>query len=166
MHGLILALADRAEEGLVILDELVRSDPTVFEHHGIRALVLAKLGRYDEAAKSNALAAQLSEGHPFYLANQVLDLQRAGRPEEARGVREQALQALEAIPSHEARCFLAIADGDLESAVASTEAAADERSPMVLWFRSWSGCEPLWEHPRFEALVRRIWPDEFEQRGD
>jgi tetratricopeptide (TPR) repeat protein len=165
MHGVILVIADRAEEALVLLDELVRSDPTVFEHHSIRALALAKLGRYDEAAESNALAAQLSGGHPLYLATQALDLQRAGRPADARRVGEQAQQALEAISNHEARCILAIGDGDLESAAAAAEAAADARSPMVLWFRSWPGCEPLWDHPRFEALVRRIWPDEFEQQG-
>jgi TolB-like protein len=165
MHGVILVIADRAEEALVLLDELVRSDPTVFEHHSIRALALAKLGRYDEAAESNALAAQLSGGHPLYLATQALDLQRAGRPADARRVGEQAQQALEAIPNHEARCILAIGDGDLESAAAAAEAAADARSPMVLWFRSWPGCEPLWDHPRFEALVQRIWPDEFEQQG-
>ncbi len=160
MHALILVLAGRPAEALPILDELLRTHPTVFEHHGVLAAAHSSLGRHDEAAASYATAARLADDYPFYLAMQAVELQKAGRSPDAESVKSQTRDALTSIPSHEARAVLAIADSNLNLAAAEAEAAAEARSPVVLWLRSYPGCEPLRDHPRFVDLVHRIWPQE------
>ncbi len=57
--------------------------------------------------------------------------------------------------------MIAVMEGDLDRALDHLEAGAENRSPIAPWFRNISVLgSPFEDHPRFEAVNRRIFGSE------
>jgi TolB-like protein/Flp pilus assembly protein TadD len=161
--GLSLFFGDRPEEGLRVLREAIERDPSFFELHFSLGVCLLHAGRLEEGVLALRKAAERS-GHPWPTLFHALSLRLAGRDDEAHEVIRRIGQssAPEGHPDHigpSALAIAALAEGDLESAVAHMEEAAERRAPSVLYLRTIVTYPGLREHAGFQALNRRIWAE-------
>jgi len=153
--------AGRPEEGERLAREAIRFSPS--SPHGRFALgyALDLQGRLEEAADEFRKAAELSPDVALWPALQGLCLYRAGR-------KEEGLEMLDALAARAERTYVdglllssrAIALGDVEGALERLEEAYEQRAFLLLWIRAIPRYGRLRSHPRFVALLRRIWPDE------
>lgn len=140
--GVLLAQAldgaNRRNEGLQILGQVLAGEPRFFRARLLQAELLEKSRRWREAAEAYGLAAQENPNATELRMRQASALLGADRPEEAKAV---LLQVIEAKPTDlQARYLLAQTQremGDGEGAEATARALmqiapADVRGPVVL----------------------------------
>ena len=153
--------AGRPEEAERLGRDAVRHAPDSPHAHFALGYALDALGRYLEAADEFGKAAKLSTEVALWRTLQGVSLHRGGRTEEAaaliEGVESQARR--EYVDGVLLSSF-ALLRGDVESAIDRLERAYDERAFLLLWLRAIPRYRSLRSHPRFMALLRRIWPDD------
>ena|GEM_PF-3297196 len=85
-------LKTRLDEALVLVDSAIEQDGKFFSYHDTRALVLARLERWEEAERSSRLAVEFEE-HPIALDHLGDILWLRGKKEAARIQWERAVTA-------------------------------------------------------------------------
>jgi TolB-like protein/Flp pilus assembly protein TadD len=160
--GLSLYFAGDRERGKRLLREGIEQHPVFFDLPNFLAMALKREGRYEEAARWFARTSELTGHHPVFEALHASTLRLAGSDGEAERILCR-LRDSEDDPRIDsiARTIVAVAERDLESAVGHFNAAADQRLPLVFWFRP--GLLELEfppDHPGVRALWRRLWPDD------
>lgn len=118
---------------------------------------LQQQGRLDEAVAEFARASSMAPDNPVMQAALGQALARAGRTEEAR----QILASLEELSDREfveasLFAFLWMGLGETDRAIDCLEDACDQGSRFVAFLATWSLYDPLRDHPRWPALLRRV----------
>jgi TolB-like protein len=161
--GFARHLGGHREEGLEILRAAAARDPGSFDLEHIRGWCLMEEQRFLEAAEAFGAGGHLTGGHPYLLAARAVALHHGGLEEQAAGL-VSAIREL--TPKRHVTpmlsAYLALVDGDPDAVVAHLWTAAEERSHTVLWFRAVRLFRhALAGHPRWRALLHRIWPADF-----
>jgi tetratricopeptide (TPR) repeat protein len=99
----------------------------------------------------------MASGNPVMQAALGQALARAGRTEEARKI----LASLEEQSDREfveasLFAFLWMGLGEMDRAIDCLEEACDQGSRFVAFLATWSLYDPLRDHPRWPALLRRV----------
>ncbi|HSO21314.1 MAG TPA: tetratricopeptide repeat protein, partial [Chondromyces sp.] len=160
--GLSLYFAGDRERGKRLLREGIEQHPVFFDLPNFLAMALKREGRFEEAARWFARTSELTGHHPVFEALRASTLRLAGSDGEAERILGR-LRDSEDDPRIDsiARTIVAVAERDIESAVGHFNAAADQRLPLVFWFRpGLLDLEFSPDHPGVEALWRRLWPDD------
>ncbi|HYU32256.1 MAG TPA: winged helix-turn-helix domain-containing protein [Thermoanaerobaculia bacterium] len=153
--GMVLCFArdPAAEEQLRRTLEL---DPSFAYARFELGVALQQQGRLDEAVAELRLASSMAPDSPVMQAALGQVLARAGRTEEARTI----LAVLEDRATREPVeaslfAFLWTGLGERERAIDCLEEACREGSRFVAFLATWSIYDPLRDHPRWPALLRR-----------
>jgi DNA-binding winged helix-turn-helix (wHTH) protein/tetratricopeptide (TPR) repeat protein len=117
---------------------------------------LQQQGRLDDAVAELGLASTMAPDNPVMQAALGQALARAGRTEEARKI----LASLEEQSDREfveasLFAFLWMGLGEMDRAIDCLEEACDQGSRFVAFLATWSLYDPLRDHPRWPALLRR-----------
>lgn len=144
------------EEAEQHLREAVARDPSNHETQQFLGWSLLCWGRFSEAAEQFSICHELVP-NPFYLVLRTLALSGVDPELNVSAALAEVREAVEDIEFHEALSVMAVMEGDVELALDHLETAVERRSPIAPWFRSLSIlADPFENHPRFEALNRRI----------
>ena len=166
IEGSFLFTARRYHEGLAHLDSVVDLAPNFVQGHVMRAIVLASLGRYDEAIRECDIARELEARIPrsasvgprlYPTALRGYALARSGRRAEAelvlQDIRAQARERY--VPPHDIAMVL-LGLGRDDEALEELRRAVDVRDVRVTRL----GVDPKWDELRgsasFQALLSRI----------
>lgn len=150
------------EQPLSRLDALLTRAPDLGVAHVYRATALTWADRPDEALAS--IEDALRTIHDASVAHGVRGsiLARLGRREEALAEDTWFSQARSPDPT--TRAFIHFGLGDLDQGFAFLEVAADQgTSCMLPYVRVNPSLQPLWGHPRFQALMETVWPGAHKQ---
>lgn len=154
-EGIIHYMAGRLDRAIAHAERLLSANPEAHRAHLLLALAYKQDGRYPEALVA------LDRSDPEWRSADAVALRgyidaTVGREEEAR----RALQRLEsgwsAPVSSFHKSFIHVALGEHERAIDLLELAARERTLLVRLLNVEPNLEPLREHPRFQALLRRV----------
>lgn len=146
------------ERALEVYRETLDVDPTFIIGHLGEGVTLLELGRHDAAIASFRRVLELSGGrYPLARALLANAHGRAGRPDSARAALAY-LQQLEdqgawIAPEYFALVHLGIGDDD--DAIDAFARSLDVRSNAVPFFGIEPLARPLWDEPRFQALIQR-----------
>ena len=159
--GLSLFFSGEQARGKRLLRDGIEQHPVFFDLPNFLAFVLKREGHFEEAGRWIARTSELTGHHPVFEAMHASMLRLAGSDGEARQILDR-LRDSEDDPRIDpiVRAMIAVAERDIGSAVEHFNAAADQRLPLVFWFRP-----GLHEHefppgdPRVRALWQRLWPD-------
>ena len=159
----------RAEQGLAIAEEGLRDAPDsamLLYHKGV---ALGHLDRFEEAAAALGRAATIDPELTLAVAVRTLYLAQLGRVEEVQHEFDRLVNWAGSEPV--GSFVIAIAHqalGDTETALGLYEKAVDEGDFLAPFLRSSPRFRPMRAHPRFQALLQRMWPDHgpFEVDGD
>jgi adenylate cyclase len=160
-----LCYAGRPEEALSVARDVAERDPGFGFAHYTEGLALRLLGRYEEAIAAFLRAAELyrEDGLPY--GSLALTYAAAGRPDEARRIlADLQARAREGWVDPMPLALAAFAVGELDLGLDYLEQGEQVRSFQMLWIRPalrMSAYGDLERHPRFQALLRRIWPEDF-----
>lgn len=176
----------RLVEALGEADRAVALDPESLLGQYLRAFVLLTLGRYTEAAEGYGRAASLSPSHGDIQWDHGMALALAGRRDEALrqfqiggsihsgggwmpgpaewallGRPDRARAAIEGWPefNRQRPLFVAYALGllgEADQAAPWLERACDERDPQVIWAKVDPRLAKVRDHPRIQAVIRRV----------
>lgn len=160
-----LTWADQWEEGAAILRETIAEDPGNFMAHWALGVATRDpeqaLVHFDDALEQMDV--------PLGHASRSSILRRLDRDDEADQIIEE-LEERAAGPEYVTPYALAVAyfgKGDVERGLDYLEKGVDEHDFMTLHFRIIARPFRFEDHPRYLALVRRVWPDDFlRARGD
>lgn len=150
----------RAEQGLAIVEDGLREAPdsAMLLYH--KGLSLGHLGRFAEAAQALERAAAIDTELTLAVAVRALYLAQLGREEEVQKEVERLENWEGSEPVGSYIMGLAnLARGDTERAIDCWERAVDEGDFLVPFVRATPRLRPLRAHPRFQALLQRMWPD-------
>lgn len=140
----------RIEEALGMLQETTRLHPTHERSHWLRVFILDQAGRFDEAIAARRAAAE-AIGDTAYLRELEVSLTR-GR----HAVLEQDLRLRQARRNLGDIAWLHLQLDQPEQALDALDACADQLCNAVPVLRTESRFRPLHDHPRFQALMRRL----------
>jgi serine/threonine protein kinase/tetratricopeptide (TPR) repeat protein len=134
--------------------ETIRINPDYGVGHGILALCLAQQGHYDEATEHVLVALELLNHEPEQSPNYAHIRAMAGDLAPARQLlaRKDELKHIPAIGFAQVHVAL----GDHEQAIDMLEQAHEERFNRFIFLAVDPVFRPLHEHPRFQALTRRM----------
>ncbi|HEX5581707.1 MAG TPA: protein kinase, partial [Gemmatimonadaceae bacterium] len=149
--------ARRYDQARYHLDRAIAMNPNAEESYRVLGLVLAMDGRVDDALQVLQEAVAMPEGSTYTSATLAFALARAGRDAEARRI----LARLEARARSEYVSPVAFATihlglGDAERALDWTERAREDRRGWLAYLTVNPIFDPVRDHPRFTALVRRM----------
>lgn len=153
--GMVLGFA-RNPAALEQLRRTLELDPSfAYARFGL-GITLQQQGRLDDAVGELGLASSMAPDSPAMQAALGQALARAGLVDEAR----QILALLEERATREPMeaslfALLWIGLGEKERAIDALEQACDEGSRFVPFLATWSVYDPLRDHPRWPALLRR-----------
>jgi len=153
--GMVLSFArDPMAEGQI--RRTLELDPSFAYARFELGIALQQQGRLDEAVAELALASSMAPENPVTQAALGQALARAGRTEEARKI----LALLEERAAREPVeaslfAFLWIGLGEHGRAIDCLEEACVQGSRFVVFLATWSIYDPLRDHPRWPALLRR-----------
>jgi DNA-binding winged helix-turn-helix (wHTH) protein/Flp pilus assembly protein TadD len=146
---------DHADE-LAQCEKALELEPHQFLPHWSLGMAYANQGRHGDAVREHEQALTLSGGMGVMRAALAWSLARAGRPQEARA----ALEAKSASPigaiSPYSRIAALVALGEEEAALKQLERAAEARDPWIVWMKVDPMLAPLRAHPRFAAVLARV----------
>jgi adenylate cyclase len=160
-----LCYAGLPEQALPIARDVAERDPGFGFAHYAQGLALRIMGRYDEAITSFLRAAELyrEDGLPY--GSLALTYAAAGRAEEAeRILADLQARAEQGWVDPMPLALAAFAVGRVELGLDYLERGEQVRSFQMLWIRPATHVTDyggLRRHPRFQALLRRVWPDDF-----
>lgn len=150
----------RADKGLAIVEEGLRDipDSAMLLYH--KGLALGHPERYEEAVNALERAETIDPELTLAAAVRALYLAQLGRGEEVRREVERLLNWEGSEPVGSYIIGLAhMARGEIERAIDYWERAVDEGDFLVPFVRSTPRLRALRAHPRFQALLQRMWPD-------
>jgi adenylate cyclase len=160
-----LCYAGQPEMALSVAQEVAERDPGFGFAYYVQGLALRLLGRYDEAITAFLRAAELyrEDGLPY--GSLALTYAAAGQPAEAQRIlADLQARARQGWVDPMPLALAAFAVGELDLGLDYLEQGERVRSFQMLWIRpamSMAAYGGLKEHPRFQALLRRIWPKDF-----
>jgi TolB-like protein/Flp pilus assembly protein TadD len=135
----------------------VELDPNHFLGRWSLGLALQHHGRHREAVAEHRKALKLSGGSILMKPVLARSLALAGQPAEARKIlKELERVTRETRAGSYASATVHLALGDAERALASLEAATEERDPWLVWLKVDPMLDELRGHRRFDSLVRRV----------
>jgi len=155
--GWILFNAGRPHEAIDVLRKAVALDPSYPQAHWRLADALAEAGFAEEARKEVEEVRRLTNRSPSSLALSAVIAARSGRDADAR----EALAQLDVIAAREyvtpalrsgAHALL----GEVETALDWMERTYADRANAAAYFAVDRDLQPVRNHPRYHALVRRV----------
>ena len=139
------------------LEHAVMMNPAAEETYRVLGLTLAMDGKLDEAEHVLREALAMPGAAAYTKATLAYTLGRAGKRPEAEQLQAELQREHEgAYISPVAFATIALGLGDWERALALTERALEERRGWVAYLDVNPIFDPVREHPRFRALVRRM----------
>jgi serine/threonine-protein kinase len=155
--GWLYYYARRYDQAKDHMSRAIEMNPTAEESYRILGFVLAEQGHLGEAERVLREATALPATGTYATAALGYVLARAGRRAEA----EQLLTELTTLSTHEyvspvAFAIIHIGLGNADIALDWAERAYDERRGWVAYLTVNPLFDPLYGHPRFEALVRKM----------
>ncbi|HEY4273539.1 MAG TPA: tetratricopeptide repeat protein [Candidatus Udaeobacter sp.] len=156
------------EKAVGMFEKAHRSRPEDYQAIALRALALHELGRPDEAREADQQAVGLinkyleidpNEARAYSLG--ANSLARLGEREPSKQWSEQAvaLAPNDPVILYNAACNLAQL-GEHESALDGLERSIEAGVEVRDWIKHDPDFEPLRDHPRFQAIVKRIAPSQ------
>jgi hypothetical protein len=136
--------------------------PVFFDFPNFLAIAHKMQGDFDEASRWYERTCELTGRHPVFEGLLASTLRLAGRMPEVESILGRLHTAgddprLDGV----ARGSLAVAANDLETAVQHFNEAADQRLPIVFWYRRVMHDRELpADHPGVRALWTKLWPAE------
>lgn len=150
-----------AAAALAAHESALAMDPNAVVHLWMSALRLGDFGRHEEAVQRMTRAVALTQRGPFVVGMYARVLALAGRRDEALALRAELRErARSEYVGPGAMLMMAVLDVDDEDATAALlEAAVDGMvGPTTIFTTVVCDLEPLLNHPRLGALVRRLSP--------
>ena len=151
----------QTEEAKAILLEIIDDDPTNFISHWALGIILRPTD--PDAALAHLEAGLAEMDVPLGHASRALTLRALGRNSEADQITVE-LEARASGAEYVSPFALALAyfgKGDLDRGFSYLEEGVDKRDFLSLYMRLVAPAFGLESHPRFQALGRRIWPNDF-----
>jgi adenylate cyclase len=145
------------------IDSVIAREPTQLSGHLHRAFCLTITQRYEEALESCDVAARLSPDTPILHGVRCLVLHRLGRHADALEEERWFASRDAAERDSYAWSLAAFGGGDLDRAFDLLDRAFEERAFFLPFLRITPRFQPLWQHPRYVALIGRLWPGEHKQ---
>jgi tetratricopeptide (TPR) repeat protein len=157
--GDTLYFSRRYDEAIAELNVIVSLWPEFLHATHDLGRALTECGRFDEAIEAFHTAARQGGGDPRSSAGLGRAYALAGREREAREV----LQVLEQAATHRYVSAFAVATihaalGEPDPAFDHLERAFAMRDTALVWAKVHPRIDPLRSDPRFDALMRRMWP--------
>jgi TolB-like protein len=147
----------RYEEGLKEAQLSVDLDENSFPAYRGLALVLASLGRFEEAVAASAKAIEVSRGHPLAFAELSWIYWRWGKIEPVREI-------LEKLESRRDKEFIAgvilsgpaYFSGQYEKAAEYLRLAIEQRDCSLGYVNGWPLCKWMHEDPRYKFVLEKL----------
>jgi TolB-like protein/Flp pilus assembly protein TadD len=150
----------RFEEAHALLDALLRDSPDYFLLHFHRSVAFSYAGRNAEALVAIDRAIAIDPDVPIAVAVRARVLAALDRTEEARSEVARLVEWKGDYPVTGYPMGLAyVSIGELERALDCWEAAVAERDFFAPFLRSVPRYRPLRANPRFQAILRSMWPE-------
>jgi DNA-binding winged helix-turn-helix (wHTH) protein/tetratricopeptide (TPR) repeat protein len=154
---------DHAAE-LALCQKTVELEPNQFLPHWSLGMALANQGRFDEAVREHERALELAGGVGAMRAALAWSLARAGRASDARAALAAGNGTLIGGASPYQKVAALVALGEDEAALTELEKAADAHDPWVVWLKVDPMLGNLPAHPRFKAVLARVFGAPAESR--
>jgi len=149
--------ARRYDQARFHLDRAIAMNPNAEETYRVLGVTLALEGNYAESERVLREAAAMPEAGSYTMASLGYSLARAGNTDEARSIlRSLEAQASAGYVSPVAFATILLGLGDVERALDWADAALEERRGWLAYLKVNPVMDPMRDHPRFEALVRRM----------
>jgi tetratricopeptide (TPR) repeat protein len=156
---LCYAAPNRIDEGTSLLRRAVELDPFAksFHFRRLRGICHLVAGRLDEAIEDLEKALRHSGRHPWTLYELGSFYAASGRDAEAAALQEE-LKTRTLFSYVQSTCLAMIAAwrGDLDEAFAMLDRALDENDGIVYAITTWPMGRPLWDDPRYLAVLERL----------
>ncbi len=158
--GKILVWQGRYEEALMRYEQALELNPNDMIVLSSAPIVQAKLGRYDDAAKSlQRLREVLGDEHEFSLYATAMVHIAKGERSEAERIRRRQINYYNLGHADWAKYIgdVTLNLGDIEEAIDWYERASEVHNFVKLWIPlGKTDNTALWEHPRFQALLKKM----------
>jgi adenylate cyclase len=166
LYGRVMVESGELEKAVKLFENAQRVRPDDYESRTLRGQALTELGRYDEARRANEEAVASIEQHlelnpdeprAYSLGASVLI--RLGEKEHSKQWTHQAMTLAPNDPLvlYNAACNWALL-GEPDHALDGLERAIEAGVAVGDWIQHDPDFESLREHPRFQAIVKRIAP--------
>lgn len=153
--------AGRLEEAEQMARAVTQRYPDFYHGHFALAYALVEQGRDDDAIPVLKRLTELVPDVPLWRYQLASSLQRTGFVAEAdRMFAEIVREAERTYVDPVVLSFVAVQQGDVEKALDWLEEGLRRRAFLMLWIRAIPRCRPLRSHPRFQAILRAIWPED------
>ncbi len=152
--GVVLFMAGRLDEAEKRFQANRELASNYYRTHWYLGRCYLEAGRFSEALAELETAVRLSGENSFMLAAQVYGLGRAGKLDEARGVRAKLAEIEKTeFVSAATRAMAALGLSDIPHALACMEDALAERAAILVWLKVDPMFDPLRSEPRFQRIV-------------
>ncbi|MHC4990968.1 MAG: protein kinase domain-containing protein, partial [Planctomycetota bacterium] len=159
LHGLVANLLSMGEldESISLASQALEADPKSFHFRRLRGICHLVAGRLDEAIEDLEKALRHSGRHPWTLYELGSFYAASGRDAEAAALQEE-LKTRTLFSYVQSTCLAMIAAwrGDLDEAFAMLDRALDENDGIVYAITTWPMGRPLWDDPRYLAVLERL----------
>lgn len=153
----MMLVIGRSEEGVALLKEVVRSDPSKASHHRALGFAYSRTSRVGDAISEMRRAAQLSHEDPSFTADLALVLAANGEKDEASQILARLGEASKtAYVSLVQLACVRFALGDLEGAFKNLEEAFERRSIDLPEIRLLPEMSALRLDPRWISIETRM----------
>ncbi|MEO8194602.1 MAG: protein kinase [Gemmatimonadales bacterium] len=159
MLALVMIFAKRNDDVVATAKRGAELKPESFWGQWSLQRAYQAAGRHEEALRQGALTLAISGRHPWALAELAISHASVGNRDGAEAVYVEltARNRAEYVqPASLARA--AVAAGRLDEAISTGHRAVDERDAHIRWapIDRWEGWSPLYEHPEWNSLKKRI----------
>jgi adenylate cyclase len=155
-RGLMLYFADRVEETIAILRDVIERSPDHAPGYWIQGMALAAAGNFEGSIASSEIALGRMGRIGRVLGYYGYAVARAGREQEARHLlQEIEEQPQQSVPAY-FRAMVLLGLGERAAALTLLERAWAERESMLRELRGERVWDSLRDEPRFNALVTRL----------
>lgn len=154
--GVAFWVARRYKESIEQLRHSVTLDPNSFHNHYHLGMALKLSNRYEDALKEHRNALDISELHPWSLAEQGMCYALLEQDQKAQICFNQLVELSNKVPCSVHLAFLSATMNKIDLAFEFLESAYQSREPWSALIHMHPNCDPLRSDPRFEDLVKRI----------
>jgi len=161
-----LLWSGQMEAARQVYESMLVDDPSSYQAHYFMGVITR---RTDPAAALEHFDRALAElDSSVAWASRSIALRRLGRHEEAdqNVARLEARSHTEYVSPFALGAAYLFVSGDVDKAFDSFEESAEMHDPFAPYIRLNADAFGIEDHPRYLALRRRIWPDEFGESGE